>query len=201
MEHIYQAGQEKQPVLVLLHGTGGDETNLLPLAKTLNPDASVLSIRGSVNENGMLRYFKRKAEGVYDVEDLNQRSAELYTFIEEASQKYNFELEDAVFLGFSNGSNIAINMLLMEESEITKGLLFAPMYPVDVSANTKDMSNVSVYLSMGKADPIVTNDDSENVLEIFNSRGAQVETFWVNGHELTLETVQKAKEWLNQISK
>ncbi len=201
MEHIFREGKANHPVFIMLHGTGGNETNLLPLGDILEPEAAILAIRGDVVENGMLRYFKRKEEGVYDVEDLNQRGEALHQFIVDSSKEYNFNLDDAVFVGFSNGSNIAMNILLREDSQVNKGALFAPMYPVDVSYNTKDMKDVSVYLSMGENDPIVSLNDSENVVDIFETRGAEVTTFWVNSHELNGETAMQAKVWLNKVFK
>lgn len=201
MQHIFKEGKAGHPVFILLHGTGGDETNLLPLGEVLDSEATVLSIRGDVNENGMLRYFKRQGEGRYDIDDLNQRGEALHKFIVESSEEYNFKLDDAIFVGFSNGSNIALNILLREDSQISKGALFAPMYPVDVSQNTKNMKDVSVYLSMGKNDPIVPLHDSENVIDIFEKRGADVTKFWVNSHELNGDTVMQAKVWLDKVSK
>ena len=201
MKHIFKQGKENSPVFILLHGTGGDEYNLLSLGEALDSNASMLSIRGDVNENGMLRFFKRQGEGLYDVEDLNQRGEALHNFIIEASQEYNFNLDDAIFVGFSNGSNIAMNILLREDSLINKGALFAPMYPVDLSNNHKDMKDVSVYLSMGKNDPIVPLADSENVVNIFKERHANITQFWVNSHELNAATVIEAKKWVSQQSK
>lgn len=199
MIHIYQEGQKNHPVFVLLHGTGGDETNLLAVAEFLDPKATVLSIRGNVSENGMFRYFKRKEEGVYDIEDLYQRGTELYKFIEESSKKYGFSIEDVVLVGFSNGSNIAINLLLQEESLINKAALFAPMYPVDLSKNNKDLQGASVYISAGRRDPIVPISSTEEVVDIFQSRNADVTTFWVNSHELNMDTLAQAKIWLDKL--
>ena len=132
-EYIYKEGKNNHPVLILLHGTGGDEHNLLPVAEVLDSSATIVSIRGNVSENGMNRYFKRHGEGHYDWEDLEKRGGELSAFIEGLAVEHGFALENAVYLGFSNGSNIAMNMLLREETKINKGMLFAPMYPTDIS--------------------------------------------------------------------
>src|SRR5699024_578163 len=102
------------------------ENDLLPVAEVLDAEATILSIRGNVSENGMNRYFKRHGEGQYDVEDLMRRGQELYQFIEEKAEEYGFSLEDAIYLGFSNGSNIAINMMLLDDSKINKAMLYAP---------------------------------------------------------------------------
>lgn len=196
MKHIFKQGEQGKPVLLLLHGTGGDERDLLPLAEMLDPSYNVLSVKGEISENGMARYFKRRAEGDYDLEDLEYRGQELYDFIKESSKEYEFNLEDVIPVGFSNGSNMAINLILRESTPFQKALLFAPLYPLDLQDNQKDLSNFKVFLSMGKQDPIVTQEQSERVIEIFKERGAEVHETWVNSHEITQEAVLAAKEIL-----
>lgn len=197
-EYIFNKGTAGEPVIVLLHGTGADEKNLLPVAEVIAPEATVFSIRGNVSENGMNRYFKRHAEGNYDVEDLNKRGKELYNFIEEKAKEYEFSLEDVVLLGFSNGSNIGINMLLQEEAKIDKAMLYAPMYPVDLEAGP-DLSDAKIFLSMGENDPIVSKADSNNVIEIFETRNAAIDQVWVNSHEINGDNLMAGKEWLAKI--
>ncbi|WP_210617419.1 methylhydroquinone degradation carboxylesterase MhqD [Mammaliicoccus lentus] len=196
MKHIFKQGEQGKPVFLLLHGTGGDERDLLPLAEMLNPSYNVLSVKGEISENGMARYFKRRAEGDYDLEDLEYRGQELYDFIKESSKEYEFNLEDVIPVGFSNGSNMAINLILRESTPFQKALLFAPLYPLDLQDNQKDLSNFKVFLSMGRQDPIVTQEQSERVIEIFKERGAEVHETWVNSHEITQEAVLAAKEIL-----
>lgn len=197
MKHIYNENKKGAPVFVLLHGTGATETDLLPLAGMLNPEYNVLSIRGNVQENGMNRYFKRHGEGQYDWEDLDFRGKELYAFIVEKSEEHDFKLEDVVFVGFSNGSNIAIQMMLQQEDKFKKAALFAPLYPADVEEK-QDFSGVEVFLSLGKGDPIVPETESERVINLFEERGADVTTAWVDGHSLTQEVAMEAKNWLNK---
>lgn len=196
---IYNEGKAGEPVIVLLHGTGADENNLIPVSDALAPDATVLSIRGNVSENGMNRYFKRHGEGHYDVEDLNKRGKELYDFIEQKAEEYNFALEDVILFGFSNGSNIGINMLLLEKAKFNKAMLFAPMYPVEIEAGP-DLSDAKILLSMGENDPIVPKEESDRVIEIFKSRGAKVDQVWVNSHEINEKNLIAAKQWLNKLS-
>ncbi|WP_422404151.1 methylhydroquinone degradation carboxylesterase MhqD [Mammaliicoccus sp. JADD-157] len=196
MKHIFKQGEQGKPVFLLLHGTGGDERDLLPLAEMLDPSYNALSVKGEISENGMARYFKRRAEGDYDLEDLEYRGQELYDFIKESSKEYEFNLEDVIPVGFSNGSNMAINLILRESTPFQKALLFAPLYPLDLQDNQKDLSNFKVFLSMGKQDPIVTQEQSERVIEIFKERGAEVHETWVNSHEITQEAVLAAKEIL-----
>lgn len=197
--YIYNEGKAGEPVIVLLHGTGADENNLIPVSDALAPDATVLSIRGNVSENGMNRYFKRHGEGHYDVEDLNKRGKELYDFIEQKAEEYNFALEDVILFGFSNGSNIGINMLLLEKAKFNKAMLFAPMYPVEIEAGP-DLSDAKILLSMGENDPIVPKEESDRVIEIFKSRGATVDQVWVNSHEINEKNLIAAKQWLNKLS-
>ena len=196
MKHIFKQGEQGKPVFLLLHGTGGDERDLLPLAEMLDPSYNVLSVKGEISENSMARYFKRRAEGDYDLEDLEYRGQELYDFIKESSKEYEFNLEDVIPVGFSNGSNMAINLILRESTPFQKALLFAPLYPLDLQDNQKDLSNFKVFLSMGKQDPIVTQEQSERVIEIFKERGAEVHETWVKSHEITQEAVLAAKEIL-----
>ena len=195
MHHLYQAGKPDAPVFVLLHGTGGNERSLLPLVPHLNSEATVLSIRGNVSEQGMLRFFKRKAEGIYDIEDLHQRGTSLLKFIEGASRKYQFDMAQVILVGFSNGANIAIEMLLQADTPLKQGILLAPMYPVPVSEH--DLSTTHVFMSLGKNDPIVSVEDSLEVVNIFERGGAKVTTHWVNSHEITLEAIQAAKHTMN----
>ncbi|MEB8262754.1 methylhydroquinone degradation carboxylesterase MhqD [Mammaliicoccus sciuri] len=196
MKHIFKQGAQGKPVFLLLHGTGGDERDLLPLAEMLDPTYSILSVKGEVSENGMARYFKRLGEGQYDLEDLEYRGQELYQFIEASSKEYGFNLEAVIPVGFSNGSNMAINLILREQTPFQKALLFAPLYPLDLENNHKDLSHFNVFLSMGVRDPIVTNAQSERVIEIFKERNATVIEAWVNSHEITQEAVLKAREIL-----
>ncbi|PCF34081.1 carboxylesterase [Staphylococcus delphini] len=195
MEHIFKQGDSSKPTFVLLHGTGGNEHDLLPVAEMLDPSYNVLGVRGNVSENGMNRFFKRHGEGQYDVEDLKFRTTELHEFLESAAEQYHFDLDQVVLVGFSNGSNMAISLMLNEAMPYKKGLLFAPLYPLDVPEDL-DLSNQSVYLSMGKNDPMVPVEASEYVRRIFKDRGADVTEYWVNSHELTQDTVLAAKETL-----
>lgn len=197
MEHIYNENKKGAPVFVLLHGTGGTETDLLPLAQALNPEYNVLSIRGNVKENGMNRYFRRLGEGNYDWEDLEFRGNELYKFIADKAEEHDFKLRDVIFVGFSNGSNIAIQLMLQQEEKFKKAMLFAPLYPTDLE-KTHDFSDVKVFLSLGKGDPIVPESESERVIRLFEERNADVTHIWVNGHTLPQEALIAGKEWLNQ---
>lgn len=196
-KYIWKKGKKDQPVFVLLHGTGGDEKSLLSVAEFLDPSYNVLSIRGNIDENGMNRYFRRLREGVYDMEDLTFRGKELQSFIEKIVTEKGFSISDVILVGFSNGSNIALNMLLREDNNIKKAILYAPMYPVDLSQNQTDLSRLEVYLSMGKEDPLTSQEANEELIEVFKKRGATPHIYWTKGHELNAEILRDTKEWLN----
>lgn len=193
MKHFFQRGSN-ETTFVLLHGTGGTEHDLLRFAETIDPNANFLGIRGEVTEKGQRRFFRRLAEGVYDLEDLDQRGQELFAFIEEASENYGFDLEMAVPFGFSNGANIGIHLLFNSKNAFDRAVLLAPMYPVEIE-QAPDLSRHQVFLSMGKKDPIVSQEESERVIRFFEDFGADVKTFWVNGHEITHEMMVALKDW------
>ncbi|UXU54960.1 alpha/beta hydrolase [Staphylococcus agnetis] len=195
MEHIFKQGQAQAPTFVLLHGTGGNEHDLLPVAELLDPSYHALGVRGNVSENGMNRFFKRHGEGNYDVEDLKFRAHELHQYIQTAAQHYGFDINHVILVGFSNGANIAIELLLNADMPYRKGLLFAPLYPLAVDTHL-DLSQKSVFLSMGENDPIVTVQQSHDVEQLFKQRGAHVTSYWVNSHELTRDAIEAAKATL-----
>lgn len=195
MEYIYKENKKDAPVFVLLHGTGGSENDLVPLAEFLDKEYNILAIRGNVQENGMNRYFKRHGEGRYDWEDLDFRGNELYTFILEKSKEYSFKMEEVILIGFSNGSNIAIKMMIQQPHLFKKAALFAPMYPTDLDEE-QIFKQTKVFLSLGKNDPIVSEAESIRVVNLFKQRGAEVTTFWVKGHHLNQEAALEVKKWL-----
>lgn len=194
MKHIYQKKNDTGKTIVLLHGTGGNEGSLLSVTDYLDTGYNVLSIRGSVNENGALRYFKRKEEGVYDTENLEENAQKLVSFIKETSQTYEFNLEDVVFLGFSNGTNMALHILLHQEFSFNKGVLLAPLYPLEVDTD-RDLSNMTLFVSMGRHDPICPMPENERLLNIFAQLNIDVTNTWVHTHEITQPMLAEVKEW------
>src|SRR5699024_2441579 len=129
MEYIYRENKKSDPVFILLHGTGGSETDLVPVVEMLDSEYSILGIRGNVQENGMNRYFEQQGEDKYYREKFYYRRKELYDFIIEKSEQYEFKLEDTVLVVFSNGTNIAIQMILQNPEPFKKAAFFAPLYP------------------------------------------------------------------------
>src|SRR5690349_19321994 len=130
MKHIFINGNDASaPTLLLLHGTGGTENDLLPIAAAIDESASVLSVRGNVLENGMPRFFRRLAEGVFDEEELIFRTQELHEFVNQASTEYGFERDNVVAIGYSNGANIAGSLLFHIPQSLRGAILHHPMVP------------------------------------------------------------------------
>jgi phospholipase/carboxylesterase len=183
MKHIYKKGN--QQTLILLHGTGGDEFDLIPLAETLNPKASILSIRGNVLENGMPRYFKRLSIGVFDMESLKQETIYLQQFIQEASSKYGFSLTDSTVIGYSNGANIAISMLFTFNHTVKRAILLRPMVPTH-EIQSSSLNQTQVVIISGKYDSIVPKNHPQILNQYFNQLGADTQVFEIEAsHGLT----------------
>lgn len=199
MKHIFQKGSNPEaPLLLLLHGTGGTETDLLPLSEMVSPGSSVLSVRGNVLENGMPRYFRRLAEGVFDEEDLIFRTKELYDFLESASGKYDFDRDRVVALGYSNGANIAASLLFHYEGALQGAILYHPMVPrrgIDLPS----LSDIPVFIAAGKNDPICPAEETDELNQLLQQAGATVEVQWENyGHQLTRSEVDAAGSWFQK---
>jgi phospholipase/carboxylesterase len=181
---------------LVLHGTGGDENDLLPLAQELLPGAAVLSPRGKVTENGALRFFRRLAEGVFDLEDLAARTDELTAFIDEASTKYAFDREKVVALGFSNGANIAASMLLRRGAQLKGAILLSPMLPFEPEV-FPDLSKVSVFVGAGLADTMIPADRAHALVHVLRQARANVTDYWhPGGHTITHEELRSVRAWL-----
>jgi predicted esterase len=176
---------------------GGDEQDLIPLAYELDKRAAILSPRGKVLENGIApRFFCRLAEGVFDLEDLKFRTNELADFVIDASKTYDIDLQNVIAVGYSNGANIAASMLLLRPEIPSSAILFRAMVPL-VPQTLPDLTRNHIFMSSGLYDPIVSKQDAEKLFGLFKGAGANVSVSWQeSGHELTMEDIQKAKEWL-----
>ena len=182
---------------LLLHGTGGNEQDLIPLAYELDKSAAILSPRGKVLENGITpRFFRRLAEGVFDIDDLKFRTNELADFVIDSSKTYNFDLQHVIAVGYSNGANIAASMLLLRPEILSSAILFRAMVPL-VPQTLPNLSDKRIFMSSGLYDPIVSRQEAERLFGLFKEAGAKVSLSWQeSGHELTSKEVKKAKEWL-----
>lgn len=199
MKHLFKEGTNpNKPVLLLLHGTGGDENDLVPLADIVDPESSVLSVRGNVLENGMPRFFKRLAEGIFDEEDLILRTKELNQFLDDASKKYKFDRQNIVAIGYSNGANIAASLLFHYKDALKSAILHHPMVPRR-GIELPNLEDAKVFIAAGTNDPICSQQESIELQQLLEAAGAAVEVHWENrGHQLTINEVQAAKQWYEQ---
>lgn len=198
MIHLFKQGADPAaPTLLLLHGTGGTERDLLPLAERISPASSVLSVRGNVLENGMPRFFRRLSEGVFDEEDLVLRTGELNDFLDRAAVKYGFDRGHVAAVGYSNGANIAASLLFHQAGSLRAAMLFHPMVPRR-GVTLPDLTGVPVFIGAGTNDPICAAGETEELERLFADAGAQVTLHWeANGHRLTVTETMAAARWLN----
>src|SRR3954463_12284540 len=193
MKHIFQKGKDpSKPTLLLLHGTGGNEADLLPLAGMIDEEASYLSVRGNVLENGMPRFFRRLAEGVFDEEDLVFRTKELNQYLDEASEQYGFDRDNILAIGYSNGANIAASLLFHYQNALKGAILHHPMVPLR-GLELPDLSGKPVFIAAGTNDPICSPMESAELQSLLEKANAKVELHWENhGHQLTASEVEAA---------
>ena len=193
--HTYVPGTSDR-TLLMLHGTGGTESDLLPLGRRLDPEAALLSPRGKVLENGMPRFFRRLAEGIFDEEDLVRRTHELADFIKESSEKYGFDPAKLVAVGYSNGANIAGALLLLRPESLGGAALLRPMVPI-VPEKLPALDGMPILIAAGKYDPIVPPEESIELANLLTRAGAKVTVRAEDaGHGLTEQTLDDAQRWL-----
>jgi phospholipase/carboxylesterase len=199
MKHIFNKGKNQtKPTLLLLHGTGGNELDLLPLAGMIDDEANVLSVRGNVLENGMPRFFRRLAEGIFDEEDLIFRTKELNEFLDEAAEKYDFDRDNILAIGYSNGANIGGSLLFHYQHALRGAILHHPMVPRK-GIDLPDLTGKLVFIAAGTNDPICSPMESKELQSLLEKAQAKVELHWENrGHQLTREEVEAAATWYRQ---
>ncbi|MDQ6907529.1 MAG: alpha/beta hydrolase [Chloroflexota bacterium] len=194
--HQFIPGKAGAPTLLLLHGTGGNETDLLGLGRALDGEAALLSPRGTVLEQGMPRFFRRLAEGVFDLDDLTLRTHELADFVADAAVQYGFDPARVIAVGFSNGANIAASMLLLRPETLAAAVLFRPMAPL-IPETLPDLARVPVFIGSGRQDPIVLVADVERLVALLRQAGATVTHHWeASGHNLTQGDLDAARQWM-----
>jgi len=196
--HEFVPGNSNR-TLLLLHGTGGNERDLIPLGRELDPNASLLSPRGKILENGMPRFFRRLAEGVFDLEDLKTGTHELADFVTASVRHYKLAANHIVGVGYSNGANIAASMLLLRPEIMHAAILFRAMVPL-IPETLPDLSSVRVWISAGDQDPIIPASEAKRLAELLRSAGADVTIrFAKAAHGLTSDDVTTARDWLEKL--
>ena len=193
-EHVFRApASAHAPTLLLLHGTGGNEHDLVPLADTLAPGAGVLSPRGNVLERGMPRFFRRLSEGVFDLDDLRIRTRELAAFVAAAATHYGLDATGMV--GFSNGANIAASTLLLEPGVLAGAILFRAMVPI-VPDPLPALGGTPVFMSNGRTASLIPAAEAERLAVLLRQAGAIVDIEWQpGGHQLTRQDLAQAQTW------
>jgi len=194
--HRFEPGSKDGPVVLLLHGTGGDENDLLPLGRAILPGASLLSPRGKVLEQGMPRFFRRLALGVFDEKDLKLRTGELADFVTAAAETYGFSLDRVIAAGYSNGANIAASLLLMRPDVLSAAVLLRATVPLRVNT-LPDLRGKKVLLSEAHQDPYVPKEQALELEATLRSAGAEVDTLWIApSHGLETAEIAPIQRWL-----
>jgi phospholipase/carboxylesterase len=193
--HQFVPGKSER-TLLLLHGTGGNEHDLIPFGRRLDPEAALLSPRGKVLENGMPRFFRRLAEGVFDLEDLKMRTDQLAEFVMASAKQYKRAIDEIVAVGYSNGANIAASLLLLRPEILSGAALFRAMVPI-IPEPLPKLENVHIFISAGDQDPIVPVSATEQLATLLRECGAEVIVrFTPASHDLTGTEVETARAWL-----
>ena len=185
--------------LLLLHGTGGDENDLIDIGRVLDSSAGLLSPRGKVLENGMPRFFRRLAEGIFDEEDLVRRTHQLADFLRAAAIHYKLDPKRMFAVGYSNGANIAAAILLLRPELFAGAILFRAMVPL-VPESLPNLKEVPVFISAGNVDPIVPVANVKRLGAMLREAGANVSLHYVDaGHALAPNDIEDAREWLAKV--
>jgi len=191
------ATQAGTPPLLLLHGTGGNENDLLQVGRQLAPGSALLSPRGDVSEHGMPRFFRRFAEGVFDLEDVARRTQGLANFVRDAAGQYGFAPDRLTALGYSNGANIAASLLLLRPETLAGAVLLRPMVVLQPK-QLPDLRGKRIAIISGRHDPIVPVDQPETLAAMFRDAGAEVELHWLEtGHQLSGADLRLAGQFLS----
>lgn len=196
--HEFVPGSSNR-TLLLLHGTGGNERDLIPLGRELDPTAALLSPRGKALENGMPRFFRRLAEGVFDLEDLQKRTHELADFVAAAADRYDIDNKNIIAVGYSNGANIAASVLLLRPETFASAVLFRAMVPLEPE-KPPELANVRVWVGAGNHDPIIPTSETQRLVNLLRTAGADVTVRFLSaGHALAPADISLAHDWLHKL--
>jgi phospholipase/carboxylesterase len=194
-QHIWQQGTGDR-VWILFHGTGGTESDLIPLVRRIDVEGSILGIRGNVSEHGMARFFRRLAEGVFDVEDIRRRTADLAVFLDAMQAEHGFDAARSVALGYSNGANIISALNFLEPGRFDASVLMRPMVPI-APVDGADLAGSRVLMLVGERDPLSPPGEPDRLEAIYRRLGADVAREEIAaGHELTSSDLQHIAAWL-----
>jgi predicted esterase len=196
--HVFEPGSDPAaPPLLLLHGTGGNEHDLIRIGRAISPGSALLSPRGDVSEGGALRFFARLAEGVFDPKEISRRTHALADFVLAASTHYKIDPRRLLAIGFSNGANIAATLLLLRPETLGGGALFRPMVVLDESAAPGSLAGRRVLLCNGTMDPLVPAGDPARLAALLRAGGADVRLESIPAsHALTPQDVATAQSWI-----
>ena len=184
--------------ILALHGTGGNEDDLVPLVRDLAPQANILSPRGNVLENGMPRFFARHGEGRLDIDDLRKRAVDLVAFVDEAAREYGFDRARVTALGYSNGANVALGMLFERPGSLARAALLRAVFAYEPDP-LPDLSSKRILLLAGERDPYSRAPVTDRLAVALTSAGAMVDRHYARaGHELAQEDLEAARRWLNK---
>ena len=197
MIHIFKKGTN-DVTLVLLHGTGGNEKDLLSIGAMIDPNANLLGIKGNVSEYGMSRFFKRKSMGVFDEESMRMEAENLKDFLFEYSKHYQFDVNKMVAVGYSNGANIASAVVFLHGKKFKKMLIFNPKVPIR-GVKLADLKRMQIFIGAGENDQMMPEHEVSELTQIFESANAEVDVFWTSyGHQLSKEELDAAKAWYQE---
>jgi len=200
MNHLYLPGKSADaPLFVLFHGTGGDENDLVPLAKKLSSDCSILSIRGNVQEHGMNRYFRRHSMGVFDLDDMAFRTKEIYDFLQMISVFHRFDIKNAIGIGYSNGANLLSSLLFTYGPMMKAAIVHHGMVPrKDLPPH--NFHSFPILILAGRNDPLVSIQETLDLESMYKNQNGQPTVKWFDsGHRLIMDEINEAKRWLGKI--
>ncbi len=197
--HVYVPAEPSAvhaETIVALHGTGGNEHDLIPVVRQISPSAAIISPRGKVLENGMPRFFKRLAEGVFDEKDVRHNAHDLSDFLTVASRRHGQPEKGLIALGYSNGANMAAAIMLLRTEVFSGAILFRPMMPLKME-RLPDLTCQSILITTGRFDRVIPSAETQRLIRTLKKAGASVEVVDTDaGHELTAADIEAARAWL-----
>lgn len=198
MIHLFEKGVNHK-TLVLLHGDGGNEHDLLSVARMIDPQANILSLRGSIVEYGMPRFYKRKSINQFDHNSMVEETHNIRDFVDDCSKTYRFNRDSVTVIGYSHGANIATCILFHFEKAFHKAILFHPMVPLR-HISLPNLNHTKIFIGAGRFDSLMPEHEVQELTQMFESANAEVDVFWTDyGHQLSKEEINAASKWYNEV--